>query len=254
MLQTTAVKGIERRHCTDLGWGRVMRHNPSGALVVDTDSVRSSEELAEGVGFDGEPRFSGAADYLLNRGSDADFGADLLFQRGETPDFGDDDDDGLGADLDEFFGADDDDDFGAARRRKKATTRQRIKKLVQAQKAVQKWGMAVVSGRTTTIAAAAAQTLRIRLQHDFRAEDITFNGSTAGSTISQIMFGDRSVWNVPDGVDVSNFAVTGFLRKLLLGQEIKAGLDIVITCNTAVTGSPAAGHVEAMLTGSKPEA
>jgi hypothetical protein len=108
------------------------------------------------------------------------------------------------------------------------------------------WGMTAVGG-VQTLAAAGPATLRLRLQHDFRADDITFTGSSPGATVTSIFFGDRVVWSTSDGIDVSVFAVNGFLRGLLKGQSLKAGLDITI--NGSLTD---VGVFSATLTGKKP--
>jgi hypothetical protein len=55
------------------------------------------------------------------------------------------------------------------------------------------------------------------------------------------------VWSNADGVDVTAFSSTGFLRNLLKGQAIRAGLDI--TVNGQLTG---AGDFKVALVGWKP--
>ena len=104
---------------------------------------------------------------------------------------------------------------------------------------------AVVSGSTTTAQAGAA-TINIRLQHDFKAEDITFNGSTAGTVVNSIFFGDRHVWSSSTGVPVSVFDVGSFIRGFLEGQYCQGGLDIVV--NGTLTGQ---GTFVATLMGKK---
>jgi hypothetical protein len=89
------------------------------------------------------------------------------------------------------------------------------------------WGMTAVSG-TDTLGAAGSAAVKIRLQHDFRAQDVTFTGSAAGAKVTSIFFGDRVVWSSSDGIDVSVFGSTSFLRGLLKGQSLRAGLDITV--------------------------
>lgn len=108
------------------------------------------------------------------------------------------------------------------------------------------WGMTAVAG-TDTLTAAGGGSVKIRLQHDFRAEDITFTGSAAGAKVTSIFFGDRVVWSSSDGIDVTVFGSTSFLRGLLKGQSLKAGLDI--TVNGTLTGE---GAFAVTLVGKKP--
>lgn len=108
------------------------------------------------------------------------------------------------------------------------------------------WGMTAVGG-TDTLDAAGGASVKIRLQHDFRAQDVTFTGSAAGAKVTSIFFGDRVVWSNSDGIDVSVFSSSSFLRGLLKGQSLKAGLDITI--NGSLGG---AGDFAATLIGQKP--
>ena len=108
------------------------------------------------------------------------------------------------------------------------------------------WGMTAVAG-TTTLAAPGGASVKMRLQHDFRAQDVTFTGSAAGAKVTSIFFGDRVVWSSSDGIDVSVFGSTSFLRGLLKGQSLRAGLDT--TVNGSLTG---AGAFAATIVGEKP--
>jgi len=112
---------------------------------------------------------------------------------------------------------------------------------------VRTWGATLVSGTSTGDTGAVS--LAIRLQHDFKAHDITFEGSTATAKINSITFGDHQVWNNTSGVPVSVFSANGFLRGLLKGQKLKAGLDITVTGTFAADSST----MSATLTGSKPK-
>ena len=184
----------------------------------------------------------------------------------DSCDFGDDDelgdDDEYGFDDDEFGGREERRDRRAIRKRQKArrlnnrasqldpdgSTRRRRRRRPQPQPKKRKviLGATVISG-TDTLTGAGTATVRIRLQHDFIAKDITFEGSTAGTKITSIMFADRSVWSNPDGVPFGTFGVSGFLRGLLKGQRASRGVDITIT--GTLTG---AGDLVATLTGGKP--
>ncbi len=108
------------------------------------------------------------------------------------------------------------------------------------------WGMTAVSG-TDTLGAAGSASVKLRLQHHFRAHDITFTGSASGAKVTSIFFGDRVVWSSSDGIDVSVFGSTSLLRGLLKGQSLRAGLDI--TVNGSLTG---AGDFAVTLIGQKP--
>ena len=238
------------RNLTPLGHARVFRHPSTGELVVDTDSIRRSN-------FAGD---FGAAGF----GYEDDFGDDDDFEGDDydDDDFGDDDDD-FGEDDD--FGDDDfgDEDFGArgrGRARRKARKRRRLQRRMgriqrkmgktggSSKKAKKKmpWGMTAVGG-PDTLTAAGSTSVKIRLQHHFKAQDLTFTGSADGAKVTSIFFGDRSVWSNSDGIDVGVFASTGFLRGLLKGQSLRAGLDI------SVNGSlPGAGDFSVTLIGQKP--
>jgi hypothetical protein len=109
-----------------------------------------------------------------------------------------------------------------------------------------KWGKTVVSG-SDTLAAAGQASIQIRLQHKFKAEDVTFEGSAAGALVNTIFFGDKLVFQSSAGVPVSVFASTGFLRKLVDGHDLLAGLDINITGTLA-----GAGTLQATVVGLKP--
>lgn len=226
----------------NLGVGRIMRDRRTGAIVVDTDTIRRG-------GFAGE-----------------DFGDDWDDDDDDTDedDFGDDD---VGDDLEGDFEGEDDvgeDDVGefGGPRRKRRRLKKRLGRLNRRESNVREkladiaprrrkekrmsWGMTAVSG-TQNLGAAGSAAVKIRLQHDFRAQDITFTGSAAGAKVTSIFFGDRVVWSSSDGIDVSVFGSTSFLRGLLKGQSLRAGLDI--TVNGSLTG---AGDFAVTLVGSKP--
>ena len=112
----------------------------------------------------------------------------------------------------------------------------------------QGWCNTIVNGRETLTAAGQVQ-VRIRLQHDFLANDVTFDGSQAGAQISSIFYGDRLVWGSGTSVPITIFASNGFIRNLMNGQRLQAGLDIIV--NGSLT---AAGDLVATFTGSKPYA
>ena len=98
------------------------------------------------------------------------------------------------------------------------------------------WGMTAVSG-TSNVDIVGGTSVKIRLQHDFRAQDITFTGSALGAKVTSIFFGDRSVWSSSKGIDVTVFGSTSFLRGLLKGQSLKAGLDITVNGTMTIAGA-----------------
>lgn len=112
----------------------------------------------------------------------------------------------------------------------------------------QGWCNTIVNGRESLAAAGTIQ-VRIRLQHDFMAQDVTFDGSQAGAQVSSIFYGDRLVWGSGTSVPITIFAATGFIRNLMNGQRLQAGLDIIV--NGSLT---AAGDLVATFTGMKPYA
>ncbi len=234
-------------HLTALGHARVYRDGENGELVVDTDSLRRS-------------CFAGIEDF-----------------GGYDDDFEGYDDDFEGYDDDDFEG----DDFGlfrrdperrdARRRRRLERKRGRVKRKYDRKSSrldrkedkwglddeddeprgdkkskAKGWGMTAIGG-TDTLTAAGSASVRIRLQHDFQAEDVTFTGSAPGAMVHSIFFGDRVVWSAPDGIDVAVFASNSFLRGLLKGQSLTAGLDVTINGSL-----PDIGDFKATLTGKKP--
>ncbi|MEZ4318147.1 MAG: hypothetical protein R3F61_11610 [Myxococcota bacterium] len=238
-----------KTNLTPLGHARVYRDPRTGQLVVDTDSLRRTH-------------FAGA-DFAGGDGYDDDY------------------DDFEGYD-DDFEGYDDEhlDDFGffrrdperqrerrqrRLRRKRSRLARRTGRKSDRLDRKAERWGLNdedgkkdnepdVASGWGATavsdserIDQAGAVALKIRLQHDFRAQDVTFTGSAPGALVHSIFFGDRAVWSSSDGIDAGVFAANGFMRGLLKGQSLKAGLDII------VNGSlPGPGVFTATLIGSKP--
>ena len=213
---------------TPLGHARVYRDPHSGELVVDTDSIRRTGFAGEDVGYD-----------------DDEYGYDDDFE-------GDDYDD------DDFEG---DDEFGrrggrkrrgGGRGRGRGRGGKRSKGKGKSAKPKAKsgigWGMTAVSGTDTlTSSSGGSASVQIRLQHDFHAEDITFDGSLSGAKVTSIFFGDQSVWSNANGIPVTVFGANSFLRGMLKGQSLKAGLDI--TVNGILGG---AGDFAVTITGRKP--
>lgn len=242
----------------NLGYARVFRHPRTGELVVDTDSLRRPGGFS-GVDFGAD--FDGDDD-------DWDDDDDTWDDEFEGDDFGDDvegDDFGDDVEGDDFGDDVEGDDFGARGKRRRRRLKRRLGRLNRREDKVRSklqetrgrrrrtrgkktvhWGMTAVAG-TDTLTASGGASVKIRLQHDFRAQDITFTGSAQGAKVTSIFFGDRVVWSSSDGIDVTVFGSTSFLRGLLKGQSLKAGLDI--TVNGTLTG---AGDFAVTLVGSKP--
>lgn len=88
------------------------------------------------------------------------------------------------------------------------------------------WVPAMVSGSATSDGGEALCTIRV--QHPFIANDITFEGSLAGTSITKVDFADSTVINGGSGISTSIFTPTSQMRKHLQGRYIAAGLDIGI--------------------------
>jgi len=240
------------------GTAPVYRDSRNGELLVDTDAVRRS----------GGPR---AIETGFEFGYDDDDDDDDEFDDDfDDDDFGYDDDDD-----DDDFGYDDEDDddfgyeFGGRKERKSRRKNRRadrkekrvdrledqIRKLRGSKKRSSKkrssmkgWARTIISGSDTLTAAGTAK-VSIRLQHHFKAKDITFSGSLVnGTTITSIHFGDRLIFSDASGVDASVFGTNSFLRNLLEGQNLRAGLDITIAGDLN-----AAGSLKVAVTGFKPK-
>jgi hypothetical protein len=242
---------MSRTNLTPLGHARVYR-DETGELVVDTDTLRRGS-------------FAGC-DFGDDLDGDDDLGDD---------DLGDDDDDEFDEDDEDFEGDDDlgdddygdedeagdeelGDDFAGPRRTRRLQRRKRrlqrrmsrvdrkLGRKRRGRKSKMTWGMTAVGG-VDTVTEEGAATVKIRLQHHFRAEDVTFTGSLSGATVTSIFFGDRVVWSNSDGIDVSVFASNSFMRGLLRGQSLRAGLDITVNGNM-----PGAGSFSVTIIGKKP--
>lgn len=100
---------------------------------------------------------------------------------------------------------------------------------------------------TETSNSAGDVTVFIRPQHDFHAEDVTFNGSTNGARVKSIWFGEKNIFNSNAGIDTSVFAANNTMRGLLKGAFVKAGLDIRVTFTL-----PGAGTASVTFVGKKP--
>ena len=241
---------------TSLGYARVFRHPRTGELAVDTDSLRRGGGFS-GVDF-GEDDFDGDEDWDDEDDDDEDDefegDDDFGYEDLEGDDFGDDDIEG-------------EDDFGARGQRRRRRLNRRLNRLNRRESRIKRklgktgsgkskgskmrWGMTAVSG-TDTLGAAGSASVKLRLQHHFKAHDITFTGSASGAKVTSIFFGDRVVWSSSDGIDVSVFGSTSLLRGLLKGQSLRAGLDgaaFRITVNGSLTG---AGDFACTLIGQKP--
>jgi hypothetical protein len=235
---------------TPFGLAPVYRDNRSGHLLVDTDGVRRDRGEAIEAG----------CEFGYDDDDDDDFDED---------EFEDDDDFGYDDDL----GYDDEDDdlgyeFGGRgrdRRRSRRASRKenrvdRLEKQIERlrggsgrrnrssrRSGMNGWARTIISG-SEELAAAGTAKVALRLQHHFKAKDITFAGSPVGTTITSIHFGDRLIFSDANGVDASVFGTTSFLRNLLEGQNLRAGLDITIAGELT-----AAGTLKVAVTGFKPK-
>ena len=232
-----------------LGLGRVYGDRATRDLVVDTDSIRRGE-------FGGDEEFSGRDDDWDD--DDEEFGEEM---EGDD-DFGDDveGDDDFGDDVegDDEVGDDveGDGDFGAARRRRrKGKTKTRSRRRSSSSR---KWAKTLVNGVASAVfagAGIASFSMAIRLQHDFKAEDlkvtVSTTAGTATGTITSVFFGDRLIFSDPNGVDASLFGATAFTKDLVKGQNLGGGRDILVAGNLEASAA-ATVTTRAAFIGQKP--
>ena len=206
-----------------LGLGRVYGDRGTRDLVVDTDSIRRGE-------FAGDEEFSGTGG-----GDDDDWDDDEFGEEVE----GDDD---LGEELEGDDGVEGEDDFGEEveggdfagkrrQRRPRDREKDRDREPRRIRKAKTQWGTTIVTGDDSFTAAAAGDSsafnIPIRLQHPFKAQDITFDLTNVSKALVQsVKFGDRDVWSADgNGVNASIFGSTSQLRGLLKGDRKSTRLN-----------------------------
>ena len=166
----------------------------------------------------------------------------------DDDDIGDDDDDDIGYD-DEM--GDDDDEMGAREDRQSRRQGRRNKR--RGRRAGRKAKKVMVpsfpAGTATNAAASAADvTATIRVQHQFKCEDVVLDGSTAGTRIKKIKFGDDTILDESSGINEAVFAgANSRFKNMLKGKEISGGLDITVVANI-----PAAGTLDITFVGEKP--
>lgn len=177
-----------------------------------------------------------------------DFGLDLVEDDLGVMDYA-----SLGAMDYASLGEDDYDDFGqkAAQRRYRPRRRNRMIRPRNASRpqVVQK---TLLVGESDTDPGASF-TLTIRPQFDFVAEDLTLTSAQAnnpsGFGIQAIEFGDRIIFNNANSVPLAVFGTASFVRGLVKGAAIAAGLDISVTGTCA--NSTASSQLTAVFTGLK---
>jgi len=178
-----------------------------------------------------------------------DFGLDLVEDDLGVMDYA-----SLGAMDYASLGEDDYDDFGQKRRyrprRRDRLTRPRPAAPRKAPQVVQKTLLVGESDENP----GASFTLTIRPQFDFVAEDLTLtanDGATngAGFGIQAIEFGDRIIFNNSSSVPLAVFGTASFVRGLVKGAAIAAGLDISLSATSS--GSTTSSQLTAVFTGLK---
>jgi len=101
----------------------------------------------------------------------------------------------------------------------------------------------ILTGASDLNPAVGTATVTIRPQFDFVAEDISFTGTRNGPggawDIVSIEFGDRIIFSNAQGVPIALFGTGSFIRGLVKGAAIAAGLDIAVQGNNATAGTPA---------------
>lgn len=165
---------------------------------------------------------------------------------GFDDDYGDDDDDEAGDDDDEA--GDDDDDYGdedeaagrrgrgrrQGRRAKHRAKREVRREARQAGTRRDPYSMPYSRAALEEITGTTVD-FYISVDTDFRIEDMSFQGSTAGAKISQVWAGSQPIFNPGAAVDVNNFAPTSLMRQKIQGL-VKAGSRIRIVGTVATTG------------------
>ena len=110
------------------------------------------------------------------------------------------------------------------------------------------WAATIVSASDSTTAESGGPvSAQIRLQHDFESEDVIITSSDESAKVTAIYFGDKLVFNAPDGLDLSIFSAASFVRKLVKGQKLEGGLDVVVQGTLSTAAS-----LSAAITGWKP--
>lgn len=152
------------------------------------------------------------------------------------------------------LGEDDYDDFGAAKPRARRAYRRRGRRQLQRPKSAR----ATQVVQKTLLTANSnpnpgnAFTLVIRPQFDFVAEDLTLadnaNGAM-GAGVQAIEFGDRIIFNNATSVPLAVFATGSFVRGLVKGAAIAAGLDISLSCTAG--NSTTSSRLTVVFTGLK---
>lgn len=198
--------------------------------------VNNDGSLSAGEAVFGASPTLGTKDNEMNY---EDFGLDLVDDDLGVMDYA-----SLGAMDYASLGEDDGyDDFGRKQRRYRPRQRRRITRprnavRPPAQQVVQKTLLVGESLRNP----GANFTLTIRPQFDFVAEDLTLTAAdgaanAAGFGIQAIEFGDRIIFNNANSVPLAVFGTGSFVRGLVKGAAIAAGLDISLsgTSNASTT-------------------
>lgn len=177
-----------------------------------------------------------------------DFGLDLVEDDLGVMDYA-----SLGAMDYASLGEDDYDDFGQKARRYRPRQRNRMTRPRNATRPAQ------VVQKTLLVGESAENpggnfTLTIRPQFDFVAEDLTLtanDGATngAGFGIQAIEFGDRIIFNNSSSVPLAVFGTGSFVRGLVKGAAIAAGLDISLSATSS--NSTTSSQLTAVFTGLK---
>lgn len=228
-----------------IGFRRIYR-NGDGSMVIGESNVFGASPSTEGAN-------NMAIEYMDEMGLELvedDLGAmDYISLGGAHDEMGEMDYISLGED-------EEDDEFGRRRRRRRRSRRRGRRRPARRRAARRP---AVVVQKTilvgsVTPGSAGAGTVTIRPQFDFVAEDLTFAGSTGSTsgtwTITSINFGDRIIFSNATGVPLQVFAASNFLRGLVKGAAIKAGLDIAV--NADLSGATlSAAQLVATFTGLK---
>lgn len=214
-----------------LGTGRVFRDPSTGQIVVKKDTLRQDAPIGDDFGGDDDDGFEGADDDF---GDDGEIGSlskeerKAIHKRRQAmhKDHRDDRKD-LRSDR-RSDRRDHDDSAGHPNDKDKNMG--------------SNWGTASI-GNSETLVAAGPTVINVVAEEEFVCEDLTMAGA-AGSLLTDVKIGSRSVFTSQHGTDISTFSASAFLRGFLKGQKVKIGQAIKFSVVL-----PGAGTVSAQIFG-----
>lgn len=128
---------------------------------------------------------------------------------------------------------------GRGLQRRQGQGLQRGRRSAPQKSSTETWQKTVLQGVSALLTAAGPFVINIRPQFDFVAQDFAMDGTTAGSNVTSILFGDHVVFQNAVGVPVATVNSTSFIRGLVKGAKITGGLDIIVNGNITAVGGQA---------------